>query len=273
MSARTPELDPGQIRDYLLRRMPDSVRARFEEAYFRDDGLLDRIEAEEDVLVSDYVLGRLAETDRRRFEQSLLGMPYYQERVRTTSQLNLRVARLRFRPISRPAARSAAPPEADQLFPGRSGPAIAFAVLGVLLVAAVVTAMKLKSDLDRTPRPVPVPAAAPAPAAVVFEPDAVQGPRVKRLVRGGPLLVVVPRKLLPPATREWRLLVLGADGGVVWEAPAQKLTELPPGADLSVRLPVDVPPVGRSAFVVKAGGVFEDALVPLGVAEIVESPR
>ena len=269
MSARTPEPDPGQIRDYLLRRMPDSVRARFEESYFRDDALLDRIEAEEDVLVSDYVLGRLAETDRRRFEQSLLGMPYYQERVRTTSQLNLRVARLRFRPLPRPAARRAPQAEADHLFPGRTGPAIAFAVLGVLLVAAVVTSMKLKSELDRAPHPAPpAPAAAQAPAALVFEPNALQGPRVKRLVRGGSFLVVVPRLLLPPSTREWHLLVLGADGAVVWEAPVQKLADLPPGTDLSVRLPNDVLPVGRSAFVVKAGGVFEDALIPLSILDV-----
>ena len=39
--------------------LPDGTRARFEEAYFTDDSLLDRIEAAEDLLVSDYVLTSL----------------------------------------------------------------------------------------------------------------------------------------------------------------------------------------------------------------------
>src|SRR5262249_12936676 len=173
VSARTPKPDPGQIREYLLRRMPDSVRVRFEEAYFRDDALLDRIEAEEDVLVTDYVLGRLTETDRRRFEQSLLGMPYYQDRVRTTSQLNLRVARLKFRPPRpREARRPAAEREADRLFPGRTGSVVAFAVLAVLLAAALVTAVKPRSELEKKAGGPLVPALAPAPQAETLVLDA-----------------------------------------------------------------------------------------------------
>jgi len=270
VSARTPEPDPAQIREYLLRRMPDSVRARFEEAYFRDDALLDRIEAEEDVLVTEYVLGRLSETDRRRFEQSLLGMPYYQDRVRTTSQLNLRVARLKFRP-HRPRESRRSAPEPDRLFPGRSGSAVAFAVLALLLVAAVVTAVRLRSELERK-AVAPSSAAEPAPpvAAIVLDADAEPGPRLRRLARDerAPLLVVVPRRLVPPATREWRLLVLGADGALVWEGPVQKLADSAPGADLAATLPAGVPPAGLSSLLLKAGGVLEDALVPLGILEI-----
>jgi len=70
---------PGspEIRDYLLRRMPETARTRFEEAYFRDDRLLDRIESEEDLLVADYVLGRLPDAERHLFEESLLDTPYF----------------------------------------------------------------------------------------------------------------------------------------------------------------------------------------------------
>jgi hypothetical protein len=273
VSARTPELDPRQIREYLLRRMPDSVRTRFEEAYFKDDTLLDRIEVEEDLLVSDYVLGRLTQSDRRRFEQSLLGMPYYQERVHTTSQLKLQVSRLSFRPRMRGGA-GRAEPEDDSLFPGRSGATIAFAVLAVLLVAAVTTSVKLKSELDRKSAPPASPAAQSAPVlqTIVFEPETTAGPHVRRLVRQPsiPLLFVIPRVALPSATREWRLLVVGPDGNLAWESPLQKLSDVPPGGDLSVRLPADAPPAGRSSILVKAGGVFEDALLPLGLVEIVE---
>ncbi len=89
MSASSP--GSAEIRDYLLRRMTDTARGRFEEAYFRDDTLLDRIEAEEDALVSDYVLGHLSDGERRLFEESLLGTPYYRDRVETTSRLRLKV--------------------------------------------------------------------------------------------------------------------------------------------------------------------------------------
>jgi hypothetical protein len=252
--------------------MPDSVRVRFEEAYFRDDALLDRIEAEEDLLVTDYVLGRLTETDRRRFEGSLLGMPYYQDRVRTTSQLNLRVARLKFRPPRPKETRRAAEKETERLFPGRSGSAVAFAVLAVLLAAALVTAVKLRSELEKRSAipPAPIAAAAATTDALVFDALGETGPRLRRFVRDEhtSLLVGISRRLIPPATREWRLMVLGADGTLLWEGPVQRLTDVAPGADLSARLPPGVPAVGRSALVLKAGGLLEDALVPLGLLEI-----
>jgi len=262
VSARTPAADPGQIRDYLLRRMPESARARFEEAYFKDDVLLDRIEAEEDLLVSDYVLGKLAETDRRRFEQSLLGTPYYQERVRTTSQLNLQLARVRFK---RPAA-AARPRDGENLFPGRSGAAVAFAVLAVLLVAAVVTATKLKSELDRAERDA-APAAALAPDTVVLDGAAADARLLSRDART-PLLVVVPRRLVPASAREWRLALLSEDGAVVWESPVARVADLAPGADLATRLPAGVPAAGKVSFVLKTGGGFQAPLVPLGAVDL-----
>ena len=134
----------AEIRDYLLRRMADTTRGRFEEAYFRDDTLLDRIEAEEDALVSDYVLGRLSEGEKRLFEDSLLETPYYKQRVETTSRLHLKVGL----PGLFPEAPT--PPVGDaRLFPGRTGVGVAFSLLTLLLVAALLSAMRLKSDLTR----------------------------------------------------------------------------------------------------------------------------
>ena len=91
MSAITPS--PGEIRDYILRRLPEPRRARLEELYFRDDTLLERVEEAEDQLVSDYVLGRLSPADRKIFEDSLLGTPYYRDRIETTAQMRLRLSR------------------------------------------------------------------------------------------------------------------------------------------------------------------------------------
>jgi hypothetical protein len=93
--SREPAVERGRIREYLLRSLAESERASFEESYFADDELLDRVEAEEDLLVSDYDLGRLSDADRRRFEKALLGTPYYPERVETTTRLRLRIAATR----------------------------------------------------------------------------------------------------------------------------------------------------------------------------------
>ncbi len=155
--SREPAADRGRIREYLLRNLAEADRSRFEESYFTDDALLDRIETEEDLLVSDYVLGRLSEEDRRRFEQALLATPYYRQRVETTARLRLRIADDRgFRRLAR-----APVPGGGGLFPGRTGAVVAFALLGVLLLASLVTALRLKEQLTaRGDQPIPAGAAA-----------------------------------------------------------------------------------------------------------------
>ncbi|HMM35717.1 MAG TPA: IclR family transcriptional regulator C-terminal domain-containing protein, partial [Thermoanaerobaculia bacterium] len=44
--SREPAVDRGRIRGYLLRRLADDERQSFEESYFADDALLDRVEAD-----------------------------------------------------------------------------------------------------------------------------------------------------------------------------------------------------------------------------------
>lgn len=113
--SREGAVDRGRIRGYLLRRLGDDERQTFEESYFADDALLDRVEAEEDLLVTDYVLGRLSDEDRRRFEQALLGTPYYRERVETTTRLRRRIARDH---KVRSLGRGAPPPLRGRTLPG-----------------------------------------------------------------------------------------------------------------------------------------------------------
>jgi len=267
---------PEEIRDYLLRRMPDTARGRFEEAYFHDDALLDRIETEEDALISDYVLGRLDAAERRLFEDSLLGTPYYRDRVETTSRIKLRIGASSLFP------RRAEEPAGDaRLFPGRSGTAVAFGLLMLLLVAALLSALRLKSDLTRVRLELAArPAGAPDPAAhagvvplaqtVLFEGERGLGPTIRALRRsaGGAILLSFPRSLAGRATSTLSVALL--DGKkVVWESAAFPSKEMEEG-DVSLRLPPGVPPAGSYAVILKAPGTPEKAETLLGILEIVD---
>lgn len=251
--SREPAVDRDRIREYLLRSLAEADRQRFEESYFADDALLDRVEAEEDLLVTDYVLGRLSEEERRRFEKALLGTPYYRERVETTTRLRLRISKDQH---VRQLGRGAAPPSGGGLFPGRTGIVVAFALLGVLLLASLLTALRLKEQLAavraelNASAPPPVTTGAggvvPATPAVVLQAPAGEGIGFRRVERaaGSPLVLVFPRALAPADARSWRVVLRAASGAIVWDSGDQPLA---PGAsaDLAVRLPAGVPEAGR----------------------------
>jgi hypothetical protein len=278
MSATVPSI--VEIRDYLLRRMSETGRARFEAAYFADDTLLDRIEAEEDVLVSDYVLGKLSESDRRFFEESLLGTPYYQDRVETTSRLKLQISQHHW--FRRPPGVSGSPAADNRLFPGRTGTLVGFAFLMLLLIAALASALRLKSDLEkerakaaRAPAlPVSTAHAAVVPVAqtVAFDALPFAGPSFVHLARplGTPLLLVFPRRLVPGAARSWEVILM--DGRkTVWESGPQSARPTDDG-DLALSLPPGVPPVGRVGVLLR---VVADPPRPdrfLGGLETVDRP-
>lgn len=272
MSATAP--GSPEIRDYLLRRMTDTARARFEEAYFRDDRLLDLIESEEDVLVSDYVLGRLPDPERRLFEESLLETPYYRERVETTRSIRLRLAEERF---FRKKAAAAGVPSASapdtRLFPGGTGTAVAVGLLVLLTIASLASAWFLKSALARSRREIAERASRSEPAAeagvvplartVVLAPQNGTGPAIVRVARpaGRALLLVFPRTALVPQATGFGV-ALARGGTVVWDSgdlPAKGSDE----GDLSLRLPPGVPPAGAYAVRLRsrtAAGEPRDAL-------------
>lgn len=276
MSASSP--GSGEIRDYLLRRMTDTQRGRFEEAYFRDDTLLDRIEAEEDALVSDYVLGHLTDGERRLFEESLLGTPYYRERVETTSRLRLKVGSPSLFPPRTTASASDA-----RLFPGRTGVAVAFSLLALLLVAALLSALRLKSDLSRARLDLasrPAPASGPAAAAqagavplaqsVVLGADRAFGPAIASLRRatGGAILLSFPRALL--GRENMPCTVVLSDGRkVAWESAVFPSKEADEG-DVALRLPPGVPPAGAYSVLLRTSGAADRPEILLGVLEILD---
>ena len=275
MSASAPGSE--EIRDYLLRRMTDTARGRFEAAYFRDDTLLDRIEAEEDALVSDYVLGHLSDGERRLFEESLLGTPYYRDRVETTSRLRLKVGSESLFP-PRPAAATAAD---ARLFPGRTGLAVAFSLLTLLLVAALVSALRLKSDLSLARLELAgKPASAAGPAArsdvvplaqsVVLGAERAFGPAIAilRRAKGGTVLLTVPRALLGAENVSFSVVLF--DGKkVAWESAVFRSKEMDEG-DVSLRLPPGVPPAGAYSVLLRTPGAPDRQETLLGILEIIE---
>lgn len=269
MSATPKAPGPEEIRDYLLRRLSETARTRFEEAYFADDGLFDRIEAEEDRLVSDYVLGRLGSEEKALFEASLLRTPYYQERVDTTSRLHRRLV---MGPGGIPSRREAradrmVPPRPRRLadlplFPPGAGKAIAIVVLVVLLAAALLSAVQLKRDVDllkaAAARQERAPAADPSALATLrllaVPLPGPGGPPVLRVesIREGSLLVV-PRSLLG-GQAEVRLLLADSQGRTLWESAPAKAPRSPADGDLPVALPPGLPPKGSTFLRLEAGG-------------------
>ncbi len=272
MSAAKPS--PDEIRDYLLRRLPDGKRARFEEAYFSDDALLDRVEEAEDDLVSDYVLGRLSTSDKRRFEESLLETPYYRERVDTTTRFKLQMAgnkALRRGDSLRPARGK---PSA-----GRTGLVVAFAFLAILLLAALASALRLKSDLEKAhlrarelASAVPPPAAqagvVPVTQTVLVTLSREAGAPVYRVARpiGTPLLLVFSRQLLPEAARTFEVTL--RDGGrLTWASGPQHAGPSDEG-DLALRLPTGLPAAGRTAILLSTDGGADHSGRLVGILDV-----
>lgn len=260
--SREPVVERGRIREYLLRNLADAERSRFEESYFADDDLLDRVEAEEDLLVSDYVLGRLTDADRRRFEKALLGTPYYRERVETTTRLRLRIARDQG---LRRHGRETSVASGGGLFPGRTGIVVAFALLAALLLASLVTALRLKQQLSalRAELNASTPPAVttgeggvvPATPSVVLQAQTGEGIVARRVERapGSPLVLVFPRSLAPANARSWRVVLRTESGSVLWDSGDQPVAA---GAstDLAVRLPAGVPEAGPIGVTLWADG-------------------
>ncbi len=235
MSAAFPSA--SEIRDYLLRRLPETRRARLEEAYFRDDAVLEQVEQAEDELVSDYVLGRLTVSDRRRFEESLLDSPYYRERVETTTRMRLKLAKnTSFR--REPGNGSGA------LRTGRTGLVVVASLFAILFLASLASALRLKSDLERTVRSLSErreTGGTPLPARTVVLGPGSEVLRVEAPSQGA-LLLVLPRAVLPEGSRSLRL-ALNDNGRTAWESPPVS-ADSPAQGDLSFFLPAGVPPPG-----------------------------
>jgi hypothetical protein len=146
-----------ELRAFLLGRMSAEDAARLEEAIILEDGVAERLRAEEFDLIDDYAAGRLMAADRADVERHLL--------TSVENVHSLRVARLMM--AREDGVRDAAPPaqsatQAEVLRPRRRTARLA--AMGALMAAGL-AAVVLIPYWDRTPRrPVGVPA--PADSAI-----------------------------------------------------------------------------------------------------------
>lgn len=265
-TARIPS--PGEVRDYILRRLPEDERARFEEAYFADDSLLERIEQEENCLVSEFVLGRLEETDRKRFEEALLGAPYYRQRIETTGALQRDLAdRIPTRPSLRsqervvtPIALRAPPGRRVTIFPGRTGTGVAFSLMTVLLVAAVLAAWTLRRDVVRLRRERVASASqgsvpAGPGAFLLLDESGHEGPPVRlRPAVAGPLTLIVPAWHLPDPPAPVLLTIEDEEGRTIWESAPLERSEATAGGVAVTVSPTVLPAGARRVVVLLAAG-------------------
>ncbi|MCG3194756.1 MAG: hypothetical protein DIJKHBIC_04022 [Thermoanaerobaculia bacterium] len=226
-----------EIRNYLLRRLPEKDLDRIEAAYFSDDSLFDRIEAEEDRMIAEYVMGQMPPPDRRRFEDSLLAAPYYRERVETTRRIQLQLSK---RAVPSPPARAAS----ERLFPGRTGAIVLSGLGGLLLISAVVSALYLRgqvavlrgqvqersSSVHRAPRLLDIAASIPVAPAVPEGPGLVRLPRDRNL----PLQLTFPGRVLPPAAGRRYVEAVDSSGRSLGRVEASFV--LPEGRSLSLTL-------------------------------------
>lgn len=256
MIARSP--DASEIRRYLLRELPEPERARLEESYFSDDSLLDLVEAQEDQLVSEYVMGRLPDAEKRRFEESLLASPYYRERVETTTRLRRRIVKDRsFRRLLLGSSTSRSAAQRTPFFPGRTGTVVAFALLFTLLVAALVSATRLKGQLEAARK---APQVTEPVLVLLSPPDPGTAARTVVRPRGAALLIGLPSTLASKGPVTGALLAAG--GLPAWQGTAR----LSGGGDPVLTVPAGSPAPGRYEVRVTAGSEATTA----GTLDLVE---
>jgi hypothetical protein len=79
------------ITRYLLEELSEQERIEFEESYFTDSRLFDRVQKAENDLLDDYARGDLPSSLRRRIEEKYLANPERSERLRFAEALVTRV--------------------------------------------------------------------------------------------------------------------------------------------------------------------------------------
>ena len=148
------------------------------------------------------------------------------------------------------------------LFPPGTGKAVVIVVLGVLLVAALLSAVQLKRDVDALKaarilpdRTAPAPAAPPTARLLAVPLPGPKGPPVLRIesIREGSVLVI-PRSLLPGDGATVRLLLVDEPGQTLWENAPAKASRSAAEGDLPVSLPAGMPPKGTTFLRLDTGG-------------------
>ena len=81
-----------EIVRYLLGEMADAERNRFENDYFADDELYDRLELIEEQLIMRYVQDELSTPERERFERAYMSVPSRRKKVELAAELRAAVS-------------------------------------------------------------------------------------------------------------------------------------------------------------------------------------
>lgn len=122
-------------REFLLGRLSEETRSRFEESFFDQDELFEQIEIAEDELIDDYLRNELSAADRGYFERMLLRSPRIAERVKVAGVLARVTAATPTvaQPVPEPAVSPLAK-FANWFSPTSIGGKFAYAAFGLILV-------------------------------------------------------------------------------------------------------------------------------------------
>jgi hypothetical protein len=259
-----PDVDPRELRAYLLGGLDEDRAAVLEDRYVADSRLADAMREEEDGLVADYLADRLTAVDRARFDGYYLASPVHRDRVVLARALADRLA-------------SAAPRSpAGAGFYGWLGMAAAIVLMSLWLVARQApeprqagTPPAAPAAAPEGPRPVPAAPSTPTPTAPPGSPSAARRglvaitlPRI--VARGGGAQTVHEARPGPldlelrlegsPAEGDgaYQIELQTVDGGVAWRGRAQPAAA---GSGLLtiVRVPIEAVAPDDYVVVVRAG--------------------
>lgn len=95
--ARVQALEHEMVK-YLLGSLSPELERQFEQQYFADDQLFNRLQAIKEVLIDDYLHEQLNEDDRKLFERNFLAAPAQRQQVEFARSLMNSLSELAAKP-------------------------------------------------------------------------------------------------------------------------------------------------------------------------------
>jgi hypothetical protein len=247
--AVTSDVESARARRYLLGQASEDECSRIEREYFRDESVVDRIDAAEENLIEDYLAERLGPDERGQFTRHYLASPTHRRRVEAVRRLTALGGTTAVPPALEPA-RSPSPwkPALWQ----SSWPAAAAAVL--VLAAAATYTLTREQRVSNNPAASNVPSsgvvaqnprasspAAPRVFTLSISPAAVRsaGDSAAAIIPSGTDIVVMQLEGdggARPASRA-RAVVRTVSGSEVWRGPASVAGDLPAGVRARIEVP------------------------------------
>ena len=136
--------DYATIREYLLGRLADEDREEFEQRFFADEELFDKLQTAEEELIDDFLSGSLSQDEAHLFQKNfLIGSKREQELRIGKAWRNYAAAHAEEKPPA-PGLLSLL----RQLFSRAYAPKLATAA-GIIVVAGIVVSQFIPTDLDK----------------------------------------------------------------------------------------------------------------------------